>query len=36
MEELGERIKIDEMSKFLPALTDEDVKEIETEIIQLA
>ena len=30
------RIKIDEMSKFFPELTDEDVKEIKTEIIQLA
>ena len=29
------RIKIDEMSKFFPELTDEDVKEIEAEIIQL-
>ena len=30
-----ERITIEEMSEFFPELTDEDVKEIEAEVMQL-
>ena len=30
-----ERITIEEMSEFFPELTDEDVKEIEVEVMQL-
>ena len=30
-----ERITIEEMSEFFPKLTDEDIKEIEAEVMQL-